>query len=210
MVPSASYCTACGAANQVQDTFCFACGRPLRASASSLQYPVAKSGSNTLTGLLPPHQLLKCRYRILDLLGRGGMGAVYKAEDTLFHNRLVAVKEMSQSGLGQQQLAEAVDAFQREVHLLATLAHQNLPKVHDSFHDAGRWYLVMDFIQGETLEDYVRNKGGKLPPQEVLGIGIQLCTVLDYLHTRQPPIIFRDLKPSNCMRTCDGHCPIWC
>ena len=192
-------------ANQVQDTFCFACGRPLQASASSLQYPLAGSVNSTLTGLLPPHRLLKYRYRIIDLIGQGGMGAVYKAEDTRFHNRLVAVKEMSQSHLSQQQLTEAVGAFQREVHMLANLEHQSLPKMHDSFHDAGRWYLVMDFIKGETLEDYVSKKGGKLAPQEVLGIGIQLCTVLDYLHTRQPPIIFRDLKPGNVMRTCDDH-----
>jgi WD40 repeat protein/tRNA A-37 threonylcarbamoyl transferase component Bud32 len=205
MVPSDIYCTTCGAANQVQDAFCFACGRPLQASASSLQYPVAGSVSSTLTGLLTSNHLLKNRYRIIDLLGQGGMGAVYKAEDTRFHNQLVAVKEMSQSHLSQQQLTEAVGAFQREVHMLANLDHQSLPKMHDSFHNAGRWYLVMDFITGETLEDYMSKKGGKLPPQEVLGIGIQLCTVLDYLHTRQPPIIFRDLKPGNVMRTCDGH-----
>ena len=133
------------------------------------------------------------------------MGAVYKAEDTRFHNRLVAVKEMSQSNLSQQKLTEAADAFQREMHMLATLEHQNLPTMQDYFTDAGRWYLVMDFITGETLQDYASKKGGKLPPQEVLGIGLQLCTVLDYLHTRQPPIIFRDLKPGNVMRTCDGH-----
>jgi serine/threonine protein kinase len=205
VVPSDIYCTTCGAANQVQDTFCFACGRPLQASASSLPYPGAGSVNSTLTGLLPPHRLLKCRYRIIDLLGQGGMGAVYKAEDTRFHNRLVAVKEMSQNNLSQQKLTEAADAFQREMHMLATLEHQNLPKMHDYFTDAGRWYLVMDFITGETLEVYARKKGGKLPPQEVLGIGLQLCTVLDYLHTRQPPIIFRDLKPGNVMRTCDGH-----
>src|SRR5712692_9567163 len=159
MVPSDIYCTTCGAANQVQDTFCFACGRPLQASASSLQYPVAGSVNSTLTGLLTPHHLLKCRYRILDMIGRGGMGAVYKAEDTRFHNRLVAVKEMSQSNLSQQRLTEAVDAFQREVHMLATLEHQNLPKMHDYFTDAGRWYLVMDFIKGETLGDYASKKG---------------------------------------------------
>ncbi len=205
MVPSDIYCTTCGAANQVQDTFCFACGRPLQASASSLQYPVAGSVSSTLTGLLTSNHLLKYRYRIIDLIGQGGMGAVYKAEDTLFHNRLVAVKEMSQSNLSQQKLTEAVDAFKREVHMLANLEHQNLPKTHDYFNDAGHWYLVMDFIKGETLEEYVSKKGGKLPTQEVLGIGIQLCTVLDYLHTRQPPIIFRDLKPGNVMRTLDGH-----
>jgi eukaryotic-like serine/threonine-protein kinase len=151
VAPSDIFCTACGAANQAQDSFCFACGRPLKASTSTPNYSVSKSGISTLTGLLIPHHLLKHRYSIISEVGKGGMGAVYKAEDTLFHNRLVAVKEMSQSGLSQQEVAEAVDGFKREAHMLADLEHQSLPKIQDYFNDAGRWYLVMDFIEGETL-----------------------------------------------------------
>jgi len=64
---------------------------------------------------------------------------------------------------------------------------------------------VMDYIEGETLENYLDQAGGGLPVEEVVDIGIQLCTVLSYLHTRQPPIIFRDLKPANVMRTPDGE-----
>src|SRR5713101_4464900 len=113
---------------------------------------------------------------------------------------------MSQSGLSQQDLVEATNAFTREALMLASLSHPNLPRIYEQFTEMGRWYLVMDFIEGETLEEYLNKaQAGYLPLAEVQDIGIQLCTVLDYLHTRQPPIIFRDLKPGNVMRTLDGH-----
>jgi len=124
------------------------------------------------------------------------MGAVYEAQDTQLGNRLVAIKEMSQSGLNPDEMLEAFSAFKREAHMLASLQHPNLPSIYDHFSEAGRWYLIMSFIEGETLEEYLSQaKELKLPIQEILDIGIQPCTVLDYLHTRQPPIIFRDLKP---------------
>src|SRR6266705_1335238 len=206
MVPSHLYCTLCGAANQAEDAFCFACGGPLRSTAPSPQYPVSASALSTSTGLLPSNHLLKQRYRVMSQLGKGGFGAVYQAEDNQFGNRLLAVKEMSQSGLSPQEIIEATDAFKREAHLLASLKHPNLPSIYDYFNEAKRWYLVMDFIEGETLEEHLnKEKEGRLPWEEALQIGIQLCTVLGYLHRRQPPIIFRDLKPANVMLTPEGH-----
>jgi serine/threonine protein kinase len=141
-----------------------------------------------------PH-LLKQRYLITDTLGRGGMGVVYKAHDTQLRNRLVAIKEMQQSSDDQM----AADAFKHEAEILAHLMHPHLPSIHEHFMESGYWYLVMEFIEGQTLEKYVQAKGGWLPYNEVIEIGLQLCTILDYLHTRQPPIIFRDLKPLNIM-----------
>lgn len=150
--------------------------------------------------------ILKERYRIISQIGQGGQGAIYKAGDTDLGNRLVAVKEMSQSGLSPKEVNEAAEAFKHEAHMLAGLQHPNIPSIYDYFSEAGRWYLVMEFIEGETLEDYfARASGGKLPVKEVLDFGIQLCDVLAYLHNHQPPIIFRDLKPGNIMRTPDGH-----
>ncbi len=206
MVPPNCYCSACGAANQAHDAFCFACGRSLPATTPSPQYPMAGSGNNTPTSLPPPNLILKQRYHIASQVGKGGFGAVYKAEDIQLGNRLLAVKEMSQWGLNPQEIIEATDAFKREAHMLAGLKHPNLPSIYDYFNELGRWYLVMDFIEGETLEEHLnKEKEGHLPYEEVLQIGIQLCTVLGYLHTRQPPIIFRDLKPTNIMLITDGQ-----
>jgi serine/threonine protein kinase len=198
MISSSIYCTNCGMANLRQAKFCFGCGKALQSGA------LAAPGS--LTGLLVHNQELNRRYRIIKQVGKGGFGAVYMAADLQFGNRLVAIKEMSQSGLNQQDLIEATNAFTREALMLASLSHANLPRIYEQFTESGRWYLVMDYIEGETLEEYL-NKAprGYLPLSESLDIGIQLCTVLEYLHTRFPPIIFRDLKPANVMRTPNGH-----
>jgi len=113
---------------------------------------------------------------------------------------------MSDAGLSAQELAEASAAFKRETLLLAKLMHPNLPSIYDRFAEQGHWYVVMDFIEGETIETCLsQTPHGYLPISQVLEIGIQLCSVLDYLHTRQPPIIFRDLKPSNIILTPDGY-----
>jgi WD40 repeat protein/tRNA A-37 threonylcarbamoyl transferase component Bud32 len=199
MLPSALYCTNCGAPNQAQAKFCFGCGQ-------SLQLPSAASTLNSFTGLLQPNEVLRQRYRIMNLVGKGGFGAVYKAADLQLGDRIVAVKEMSQSNLKPNEIVEAVNSFKREALMLAGLMHQNLPRIYDHFSEGGRWYLVMDFIEGDTMEEYLNKTAGSLLPlEEVLEVGIQLCAVLDYLHTRQPPIIFRDLKPSNIMLTPDDH-----
>jgi WD40 repeat protein/predicted Ser/Thr protein kinase len=190
-------CAICGTDNPTQAAFCFACGQPLQTST-------IKYNSSSLTGLLVSNHLLNRRYRIISQVGKGGFGAVYKAEDILFGDRLVAVKEMSQSGLSPQEVATATGAFKREALLLASLTHPSLPHIYDQFFEAGHWYLVMDFIEGETLDEHLyKAKVRRLLVEEVLDIGIKLCTVLDYLHTRQPPIIFRDLKPANIMLTPD-------
>lgn len=194
------YCDACGTANRGQAAFCFACGQVLHAPG------VVHHPSYAQTGRLPANYLLKQRYRIISQLGKGGFGAVYKAVDTQFAKRIVAIKEMSQQNLGPQELVEATNSFKHEAMLLASLIHPNLPHIYEQFTDTGRWYLVMDFIEGETLEEYMlKIPGNKLSVDKVLSIGIQLCTVLEYLHNRQQPVIFRDLKPANIMLTPLGH-----
>ena len=197
------FCTHCGAANRQQAAFCFACGKPLQ--DDHITSPGSAGLSTDASEGLLSRSSLKDRYLIAGQLGKGGMGAVYKAEDTLFNHRLVAIKEMSQGGLNAQQRADAAADFKREAHMLANLEHAGLPAIYDYFSEEGQWYLVMDFIAGETLEDYLTHTpGGWLPLIEALDIGKQLCNVLAYLHERQPPIIFRDLKPSNVMITPEG------
>jgi len=192
------FCDSCGAANRAEAQFCRVCGQPLHAHIHTL--------SNTLTGLLTLQTMLKGRYTVLKQAGRGGFGAVYKAADTQFGNRLVAIKEMSQNSLDARDLAAATEAFKNEAMLLAGLTHPNLPRIYEQFAENGRSYLVMDFIDGETLEDHIKNADQKkVAVDKVLEIALQLCSVLEYLHTRQPPIIFRDLKPGNVMLTSNGH-----
>ncbi len=192
------FCSNCGAQNPANERFCFSCGYGLAIS------PTAVTLSSTLMGQLPAHTLLKQRYRVLQTIGQGGMGSVYLSQDISLGDRLVAIKEMSQSN--SQQAQEAIDNFKREAHLLAGLQHPNLPSIYDYFEENARWYLVMSFIQGETLEDYLSHAPGqRLPLEEALHIGLELCGVLHYLHTHQPSIIFRDLKPGNIMRSADGR-----
>jgi eukaryotic-like serine/threonine-protein kinase len=157
------------------------------------------------TGQLAHDYLLLQRYRIIGVVGRGGFGAVYKALDTRAAGQLVAVKEMSKGGLSPQQIAEVTGTFKREALILSGLAHPNLPRIYDHFVDDGRWYIIMDFIDGDTLEELLlKATGGCFRVERVLEIGIRLCGVLEYLHSQLPPVIFRDLKPANIMLTPSG------
>lgn len=146
--------------------------------------------------------LLAGRYRIHAKVGEGGFGVVYKARDIQRRHRLVAIKQINLAGLSPRQIIEATDSYNREVSILSRLSHRNLPRIYDHFTDSTHWYVVMDYIEGETLEDYLkRAKGGRLPLKQVRAIGVQLSNVLYYLHAQAPPIIFRDVKPANIMRT---------
>lgn len=215
MASSMITCPNCGVQNPANDTICFFCRHRLsgsdtaptvRSHPAPQPVPVQAPVQQSTVGQHPAHALLKQRYRVVQALGKGGMGAVYLAQDTELGNRLVAVKEMSQSNLPAQDLQFAIETFKREAYMLAGLQHPNLPSIHEHFEQAGHWYLVMSFIQGESMEKYLAHTPNRrLPLAEVLHIGRELCDVLNYLHTQRPPIIFRDLKPSNIMRTPDGH-----
>jgi len=205
-LPSYLFCDTCGAANRTQATFCKACGQHLSTPQPSTSITHGPTISSTLTGLLTQQHILKQRYVVLAQVGRGGFGSVYKAADKQLGSRVVAIKEMSQSSMNAQELQEATTAFKREALMLASLKHPNLPHIYDQFTDAGRSYLVMDFIEGKTLEEHLADlQGTLLPIDKTLDIGVQLCDVLTYLHSLQPPIIFRDLKPANVMLTLAGH-----
>ena len=150
--------------------------------------------------------LFRDRYFILNKIGAGGFGLVYKATDVQCGDRFVAIKEVCLLGLHPQTVIEATTAFQREVDLLSRLDHPHLPCLYEYFQHHESWYLVMEFIAGETLEQYQEKAlNRRLLLSEVLDIGMQLCAVLDYLHSQHPPIVFRDLKPSNIMRAPTGH-----
>jgi tRNA A-37 threonylcarbamoyl transferase component Bud32 len=153
--------------------------------------------------LIPRISQLTQRYKIIGQSGQGGYGTVYKAYDRERRNRLVAIKQIDLNILSPRETIEATDTYNREVQHLSTLEDKNLPRIYDYFTDPEHWYIVMEYIQGETLEDTLARK--PLPIATVIDIGITLCSVLGYLHSQNPPIIFRDVKPSNIMRTPAGH-----
>ncbi len=200
MTSSPLFCDYCGATNRHDARYCRACGGSLEAASSfsaTISMEVPFHGTNTTN-------LLRQKYRIVAQLGQGGMGTVYQAEDTHLNNRLVALKEMSQDNLDPIENADAKRAFKDEADMLARLSHPNIPKIYECFFESGKWYLVMEYIDGETLANQLeKSVGGRLSLEEALDIGIKLCTVLSYLHTRNPVIIFRDLKPENIMLTKD-------
>lgn len=114
-------------------------------------------------------------------------------------NSLWALKELRTQTADPDTQAHAYQLFKQEAALLSQLDHPNLPQVIDFFEDQGRAYLVMEFVWGESLEKRIEKAQSPLLERQVLQWAVQACEVLDYLHTRQPPIIFRDLKPSNIM-----------
>lgn len=159
--------------------------------------------------LLTPETILRERYKILELIGQGGMGAVYKAEDLRLAGRMCAIKEVLPLGvLYGDELAAYREQFFQEASILARLDHPNLPKVSDYFSDDGREYLVMDFVEGQDLREIIneaRRRGEFLPEDQVLDWIDQLCDTLNYLHIRTPPVLHRDIKPSNIKLTPSGH-----
>jgi serine/threonine protein kinase/Tol biopolymer transport system component len=142
--------------------------------------------------------LVHNRYRIVDILGQGGMGSVYRAIDENL-GVAVALKE------NLFTTDEYARQFRLEAVILANLRHPNLPRVSDHFvlGDLGQ-YLVMDFIEGEDLR-YRMERLGMLEEDDAVHIGASMCDALNYLHTRKPPILHRDLKPGNVKISPDGH-----
>ena len=148
--------------------------------------------------------LLNQRYLVMEALGQGGMGTVYKAEHIRLH-AIVAVKEIRGLGGDESQHRQELDRCEHEARFLVHLNHPNLPKVTDAFIENDCFYLVMDYIEGLTLDSCLTEAGGK--PLDILQSiewGLQIADVLAYLHSQDPAIIFRDLKPSNVMVLPDG------
>ena len=157
---------------------------------------------------LKPGEVLRGRYRVTRVIGQGGMGSIYLADDQRLEGRQCALKEVEHDRtLPTELLKQARDQFQREATVLARLDHPNLPKVSDFFSIGGRDYLVMDFVPGKdlrTLMNEARRRGEMLPERQVLGWANQLADALTYMHSQNPPILHRDIKPSNLKVTPSG------
>lgn len=153
-------------------------------------------------------EILRGRYRINRIIGQGGMGSIYLADDLRLQGRLCALKEVEHDrSLPPDMLKQAREQFLREATVLARLDHPNLPKVSDFFSIGGRDYLAMDFVPGKdlrTLMNEARQRGTYLPERDVLNWANQLADALVYLHSQTPPILHRDIKPSNLKVTPSG------
>ena len=149
---------------------------------------------------VPAGHLLDGRYRVSKVIGQGGMGRVYLANDTRLANRPVAVKEMI-IDLGGEQEKKAIEDFQREASVLAALSHPGIPNLFDNFIENGRHYMVMEFVAGGDLQAMLDKLGprARIAEPRVLRWARQILDVLVFLHAQKPPIIYRDFKPGNIM-----------
>ncbi len=148
--------------------------------------------------MLSPETILQGRYRIIRQLGQGGMGAVYEALD----QRLDTTVALKETLFTEEKLRKQ---FEREARLLARLHHQALPRVSDHFNEGDGQFLVMQYVAGDDLSAMLVQRNGPFPQEEVLRWADQLCDALDYLHTQDPEIIHRDIKPQNLKLTERGQ-----
>ena len=150
--------------------------------------------------MLKVGDLIDGKYKILNEIGRGGMSTVYLAINEKA-NKPWAVKEVRKNGISNRELVK--QSLMVEINLLKKLKHKGLPSIVDIIDQQDNYLIVMDYIEGITLEN-IMQEGGVQPQEKVVDWAIQLCDVLQYLHTRKPAIIYRDMKPSNIMLRSDG------
>ncbi len=152
---------------------------------------------------LPTGHVLHERFRIIRLLGKGGMGAVYYAHDPVL-NRYVAIKQLQVMLTATEHAADQLRTqFLREAQILAALHHPNLPRVTDYFVDGDMHYLVMDYVEGQSLLDMLQTNRQGFPEDLVMEWADQLLSALEYIHANN--VIHRDIKPANIRRTTDGR-----
>ncbi|MBM3462549.1 MAG: hypothetical protein FJX76_10660 [Armatimonadetes bacterium] len=173
----ACYCGDCGFPHPPAARYCRGCGTSL----------------NTLK----PGALLASRFRVDCQIGRGAMGALYKVWDTHLE-KCWALKELHSEGDSEEAMAR----FKSEAQMLSNLHHPGLPRAFDCFAENGCHYLMMDFVEGETLLAQVE-RDGAIPEADARETALRILDILAFLHGHDPPILHRDLKPANVMRACD-------
>ncbi|MBC2579465.1 serine/threonine-protein kinase [Clostridium sp. DJ247] len=142
--------------------------------------------------MLKSGHILDGKYEVIKTLGQGGMSAVYLCKNLRLEN-LWAIKEV------KKEVQDSIN-FLAEPNILKNLSHTGIPRVVDIFHENYNLYMVEDYIEGETLEDFIKRKD-VIEPDEICSIALNICDIVSYLHSFNPPIIYRDLKPSNIMIT---------
>lgn len=150
--------------------------------------------------------ILRERYKLTNIVGQGGMGSVYRAEDLRLPGRLCAIKEVQPDpNSNETYRQQAQSQFLQEASILAQLDHPSLPKVSDFFSENGRDYLVMDFVSGKDLRQLLQENQGPLAEEAILTWAEQIIDALAYLHRQAPPVLHRDIKPANIKLTLDNR-----
>lgn len=149
-----------------------------------------------LTEILPKGTVLANRYQIYELLGEGATGVVYLAMDQQLDS-FRAIKQMTVEYITPKQYAKAISDFQREAELLSKIKHPSIPAFYNYFVQEGNYYLVMEYIIGKNLLEILEETPKFVSEKQVTRWAIQLCDVLNYIHSYNPPIIYRDMKPAN-------------
>lgn len=153
-----------------------------------------------------PGDILFGRYEIVRELGKGAMGAVYLVRDPRLGGSLWALKELETSLILESERPEAESLFQREMHLLSGFDHPGIPRVTNLYAEPQQGLaFVMEWIDGIALDEVQDGLGRTFAAHEALPIALQVCEILKYLHSHNPPVVFRDLKPSNLMITPAGR-----
>jgi tetratricopeptide (TPR) repeat protein len=154
---------------------------------------------------LPIGTILDRKFRIVQVLGEGGMGTVYKVELVDRPGYFRAVKELLiNPHTSEEERKSAIERFDKEIDLLFSLKHPRIPTFMVSFQERGNYYFVMEFVPGQSLDRKLEDNKGPLNEMDVIKWMMQVCEALSYIHSFNPPIILRDLKPGNVMVTPSG------
>jgi serine/threonine protein kinase len=143
--------------------------------------------------------VLQGRYEIIDQLGQGGMGTVYLARDHRLHGRTYVIKKLRDDFFRDEDREKAMAFFMREIEVLCDLKHPNIVDIKDHFPEGNDYFILMEYVEGKNLHEMLHERGEPFAEEQVLEWSVQICKVLNYLHTHDPPVIYRDLKPSNVM-----------
>ena len=155
---------------------------------------------------LPLGTILDAKFKIVQVLGEGGMGTVYKVEQVGKPGYFRAVKELLiNPNTTEEERKSAIERFDKEIDMLFNLKHPRIPSLILSFQERGNYYFVMEFVPGRTLEKLLEDTRGPLDEEQVIKWMMQVCEALSYIHSRTPPIVLRDLKPGNIMVAPDGN-----
>lgn len=187
-------CPNCGTKNRPGDHFCEECGAQLVATEAAAP---GDGAAGPAAGLGPGTSLQNGRYVMVKALGEGGMGSVLLAKDTRLADKLTVIKVLNAESTDPDKLHEDVRNFKREAETLAHLDHPLIPDVTDHFEEGLRYYMVMDYVQGENLEHWLEHTHQPMKEQDAVRYGLEVLDILEYLSKQQPAIVHRDIKPAN-------------